>query len=252
LLVVGLVVGCAGTGPGIDSGGGAGEERGSLVVSAASSLAAVFEIIASEFTADTGVGVTLNLDASSSLATQVLEGAPVDVVALADLASMERLAAADVLVGPPAPFATTALVIVTPPSNPAGTTSLADLADLDVVALCAPQAPCGRYAESALAAAGVTLDDGRVTRTRNARATLTAVADGDALAGIVYATDARAAGERVEVVALPDVVDVVATYSIATTSRRAAAQAFMDWVVGPRGQAALADVGFGPPPEASS
>jgi molybdate transport system substrate-binding protein len=251
LIVVALVAGCAGGGPGVDADGGAGEDGGPLVVSAASSLASVFGVIAEEFAADTGVEVTLNLDASSSLASQVLEGAPVDVVALADPASMQRLADADVLSGPPASFATTTLVIVTPPANPAGITSLADLVDVDVVALCALQAPCGRYAEQALDAAGVALGDGRVTRTRNATATLTAVADGDALAGIVYVTDARAAGERVEVVPLP-ATDVVATYSIATTSRRVAARAFVDWVVGPSGQASLADAGFGPQAEASS
>lgn len=251
LLVVALVASCAGTGRDLDAGGGSGGDGGSLVVSAASSLAGVFGVIAEEFAADTGVEVTLNLDASSSLATQVLEGAPVDVVALADLASMQRLADADLLSGLPASFASTTLVIVTPPANPAGVDSLADLVDVDVVALCVPQAPCGRYAESALDAAGVVLDDTRVTRARNATATLTAVADGDALAGIVYATDARAAGKRVEVVPLP-ATDVVATYSTATISSRTAAQTFVDWVVGPRGQASLADAGFGPPPEASS
>lgn len=241
---------------GDDAGPDLDAVTGEVVVSAASSLTAAFDVIADEFTAaNPGVTVTLNLDGSSSLATQVLDGAPVDVVALADRTSMARLVDAGAVTMTPVRFAANDLVIVTQPSNPAGIGSLADLAGVGgagVVALCAPEVPCGRYAAAALSSAGLTLDESRVTRTRNASATLAAVADGDAVAGIVYATDATTAAQRVAVVALPATVDVVATYPIATTavsSNATGAQAFVDWVLSPRGQPVLAAAGFRPAPE---
>lgn len=255
-LVAVAVVGCgssdpraAGTGSMGAASGGAGEDV--LLVSVASSLAGAFGAIADEFGAATGVDVTLNVDASSSLVTQSLEGAPVDVIALADATSMQRLVDADALATEPVAVGATTLVIVTPPDNPASIASLADLATASTVALCAPEAPCGRYAAAALASAGVQLDESRVTRARNAGATLAAVADGDALAAVVYATDARAAGERVGVVALPEATDVVATSVMAATSERPVARAFIDWVLGPRGRAVLAEAGFDLPPETS-
>ena len=258
MVVVTAVSGCAGGAGGGDAVTPSTGDRpvvgGTLVVSAASSLAVAFEHIAVDFeAAHPGVSVEVNADASSTLATQVLDGAPVDVFASADEVAMSRVVDAGRVVGSPVVVATNDLVIVTRPQNPDGIGSLADLAGATadgVVALCAPDAPCGRYAAEAFAAAGVRLDESGVTRARNAAATLTAVADGDAVAGVVYATDALAAGDRVAVVALPDALGVVARYPVAvvaTTTNPVAARAFTDWVAGPTGQAALAALGFGAP-----
>lgn len=228
---------------------------GTIVVSAATSLTAAFERLATEFTAaNPGTVVDLNVDGSSSLATQLLEGAPVDVFASADVPNMDRVVDAGLLTGTPRAFATNELVVITQPSNPAGIRSLADLDDLGdtaVVALCGADVPCGRYAAEVLARAGVTLDESRVTRGPNVGATLAAVAGGDAVAGIVYVTDALAAGDAVATVAIPTGDNVVATYPIGVAStggNRRAAQAFVDWVLGAAGQRALSAFGFGPPP----
>ena len=258
-VVVAAVGGCTGT-PGrgdtaVPSTGGRPVVAGTLVVSAASSLAGAFERIAADFElAHPGVRVELNADASSTLATQVLEGAPVDVFAAADEVAMSRVVDASLTSGPPEVVATNDLVIVTRPQNPDGIGSLADFTRVtagEVVALCAPEAPCGRYAAELLAAAGVSLDESRVTRARNAAAALAAVADGDAVAGVVYASDALAAGDRVSVVTLPAVLGVEARYPIAvvaTSTNPVAARAFTDWVVGVRGKAVLASFGFGTSP----
>lgn len=229
-----------------------GALSGTIVVSAASSLAAPFERMAEEFVAaNPGVEVDLNLDGSSSLVTQVLEGAPADVFAPADLASIDRVSAAGLLAGGPQAFATNELVIVARPGNPAGIGSLEDLKGVGVVALCGVEVPCGRYAQQVLSKAGVRLDESTVTRGRNARATLAAVAEGDAVAGIVYDTDATGSGDAVAPVPIPPEANVVATYPIgvvSTSTNARLAQAFVAWVVGPAGRAVLAEFGFGPPP----
>lgn len=231
---------------------GSGAPSGTIVVSAASSLGPAFERIAEEFTAvNPDVKVDLNLDGSSSLATQVLEGAPVDVFASADVVTMERVVDAGLLASSPQVFATNELVIVTRPENPAGIRMLEDLEGAGIVALCGAEVPCGRYAQQVLASAGVRLDESMVTRGQNAGATLTAVAQGDAVAAIVYVTDVIGAGDAVTSLTIPDAVRVLATYPIAivsTSSNERAARAFVDWVVGPDGQAVLAQLGFGPPP----
>ena len=73
--------------------------------------------------------------------------------------------------------------------------SLAELADAGVISLCGEDVPCGSFAAQALESAGVTVPEGSVTRGQNAKATLTAVSEGDAVAGIVYVTDALAAAK---------------------------------------------------------
>jgi len=249
-------MGSAGSGDAVGpSTGGRPVVTGTLVVSVASSLAVAVERIAADFeVAHPGVSIEVNADASSTLATQVLDGAPVDVFASADEVAMSRVVDANLASGPPVVVATNDLVIVTRPQNPDGIATLADLAGVTaagVVALCAPEAPCGRYAAEVLTAAGVSLDESRVTRGRNAAATLAAVADGDAVAGVVYATDGVAAGDRVSVVALSDALPVEVRYPIAvvaTATNPVAARAFVDWVAGASGQAVLTAVGFGAMP----
>jgi molybdate transport system substrate-binding protein len=66
----------------------------------------------------------------------------------------------------------------------------------------------------------------------------------------VYTSDVASAGDTVRSVAIPSAVNVVAMYPIAIVSGSAypaQAKAFLDYVVGPTGQATLATFGFGPP-----
>ena len=172
------------------------------------------------------------------------------MAAFADTATMQQLADKGLLSGPSQIFATNRLVIVTKPGNPTGIKTLADLAGAGTVALCAATAPCGKYADQILAGAGVTIPTSSITRGENAKATLSAVANGDADAGIVYVTDGEAAGSTVGTVAIPAAQNAVAKYPIAiveATRNEALAQAFMSYVLGPQGQAVLREAGFGAP-----
>jgi molybdate transport system substrate-binding protein len=224
---------------------------GSITVSAAASLRDSFGQIGDDFTeTNPDAEVAFTFDSSSTLATQILEGADVDVFAPADEANMDKLTAESLVAGEPEIFARNELVIVTKPGNPQSIESLADLADAGVISLCGADVPCGRYAGEALASAGVTIDESSVTRGQNVSATLTAVAEGDAVAGIVYVTDALAAGDAVASIEIPADVNVIATYPIGVLESSGSAdvaEAFLDQVLSDEGQAVLADYGFLPP-----
>jgi molybdate transport system substrate-binding protein len=255
-----LVVGLAVTGCGDDGSGSspttttvapASGLSGDLTVSNAASLTAAFDQIGSEFVqAHPDVDLTFNPGSSATLATQIERGAPADVFASADEATMRRLVTAGVVDGPPEVFARNRLVIVTKRANPDRIETLADVANVDVVSLCAETAPCGRYAAEALRKAGVAIPETNVTRGTDSTATLAAVATGDADAGIVYVTDARTAGDRVVSVEIPAAQNVVALYPIAVLeggANRQVARAFVDYVLSPRGQLALRIHGFARP-----
>lgn len=254
VLALGLATACGADAPTASDGttaDGSAELRGTLTVSAASSLTEVFAAVAADFeAAHPGVDVTVNVGSSGTLATQIEEGAPVDVAAFADEATMTRLVDAGLVVGPVEVFATNELVIVTEPGNPLGITSLADLADAGTVALCASSAPCGAFADQALEQAGVEVPASSITRGRDVKATLGAVAEGDADAGIVYVTDAAVAGDAVAAVPVPAERNVVARYPVAVVdgaADAALARAFVEHVLGPEAGALLEEAGFGPP-----
>jgi molybdate transport system substrate-binding protein len=182
--------------------------------------------------------------------TQIEGGAPADVFASADEANMGRLVAGGRVDGAPEIFARNRLLIVTKRGNPQRVDSIADLAGLNVVSLCGETVPCGKYAAESLERAGVTIPESKVTRGVDATATLGAVSRGDADAAIVYATDARAAGDDVATVTIPDAQNVVVTYPIAAlrASRNGdTARAFVAYVLSRAGQATLRSYGFLPP-----
>lgn len=243
VVVVATAIAAAGCG---DGASGRGDRV--LHVSVATSLREAMTRIADDFTAShPDVEVVLNLDSSSVLATQIVEGAPAEVFASADEASMDRLDDEGRLAAPARLFAGNELVVVTRPGNPEGVASLSDLEGVDVVALCGEDAPCGRYAAAALASAGVSIDESSITRGRNVGATLRAVTHGDAVAAIVYATDARNAGVAVEVIPIPPEHAVEVRYPIAVLADVDApelAEAFVAHVLGDEGQTVLAQLGF--------
>jgi molybdate transport system substrate-binding protein len=231
-------------------GDGGRAPQGEITVGAAASLTESFTEIGEIFEEEhPGTEITFTFDSSGSLAQQILEGAPIDAFASADQASMQQLVEAGVVPAETLDFTRNELTIVTGPGNPEGIESLADLADAGVVSLCAAEAPCGAYAAQVLANAGVSIPEGSVTRGQNAKATLTAVSEGDAVAAIVYVTDALAAGDAVDTVAIPEDQNVIATYPASPTddsTNPLLARAFVSFLLSDRAQAVLEEQGFLP------
>ena len=177
LLVVTLVAAC-GTGSATSSADGPHE----LNVFAAASLTEAFTELGERFTAEhPGVTVAFNFAGSNDLVTQLQQGAPADVLATADAGNMEEAAS---LTGAPQAFAGNELVIAVEPGNPEGISGLADLAGEDLkVVLAAPEVPAGKYAQEALAKAGVTVQP--VSLEVSVKGVVTKVSLGEADAGIV-------------------------------------------------------------------
>lgn len=217
---------------------------GTLDVYAAASLAGAFDEIAAAFTAENpGVVVSPVYDGSSTLVTQILEGAPADVFASADESNMQK--AADAVVDPRL-FATNTLVIAVPAANPAGIETLADLPGATVV-LCASEVPCGAASADLLANAGVTV--AAASLEQNVTAVLTKVATGEADAGLVYATDVVGA-DTVRSIVPEGAAEVVNRYPLAALTDAAdpaLAEAFVAFVLSDTGQAILERFGFGAP-----
>ncbi len=174
----------------------------SVLVSAATSLKDALRDVTERFEASRpGTKVVVNAAASGVLLRQIEEGAPVDLFLSAsrdEIARLERAGRIDA--GSSRPFAANRLVVVVsdgtePPA------SLAGLADprFDRIAVGNLRTvPAGRYAEESLRNAGILeAVRNRLVPGESVRQVLEYVARGEAAAGLVYATDARAFEGRV-------------------------------------------------------
>ena len=221
-----------------------------LTVFTAASLRGTFTEIGEQFEAAyPGVTVTLSFAGSSDLVTQITAGAPADVFASADERNMQKVTDAGLAAGTPVDFATNTLEIATPPGNPAGITSFADLARPGTsVVVCAPQVPCGAAAVEVEEATGV--DVAPVSEEGSVTDVLGKVTSGEADAGLVYTTDVTGAGDQVTGVPFPESEQAVNTYPVTALTGADDAQlaaAFVTFVTGAQGREVLSAAGFGAP-----
>lgn len=252
VVLLGATAACGGSESGSTSGSGAtgSAESVTLTVFAAASLKSTFEELGKQFESQhAGVSVQFSFAGSSDLVAQLQGGAPADVFASADEKNMAKLTDEKLTNSEPQIFATNTLMIAVPPGNPAGIESLQDLTNAGVnLVVCAPQVPCGSAIEKVAAAAGVSLQP--VSEEQSVTDVLTKVISGEADAGLVYLTDVKGAGDKVEGIGFPESKDAVNDYPIAVVkdSKNAElAQQFVDLVLGDEGQQVLAEAGFGKP-----
>jgi molybdate transport system substrate-binding protein len=255
-LVVSLVAalalsGCGGSDASSGGGGGSSDkETGTLNVLAAASLTETFTSLAKDFEADhPGVTVKLAFDSSATLAEQVTQGAPADVLATADEATMQTVVDAGGIEGDPQLFATNHLQMVVPKDNPAGIQQFSDLEKPGVkYVVCIDTAPCGKLAVKVLAATGIKAKP--ASEEVDVKAVLSKVELDEADAGLVYATDAVAGDDLVLPIDIPTSNENLNSYPIAALSeakKPELAQQWVDLVTGSQGEQALADAGFGKP-----
>ena len=221
------------------AGCGDEEDGGKLVVLAASSLA--------EVAPELDAGATVVLGGSNDLAAQLRDGADADVLLSASAGPVEELRERG-LVEAPEVFAANRLVIVVPVGNPAGIEHLQDLARSGVkLVLGAPGVPIGDYAREALAGTGAVAQV--VSLEEDVKGVLGKVRLGEADAGIVYATDAKAAGADVLTVEIPAARQPQVRYYAALVSPPSdAGRAYVERLLGDEGRAVLERAGFLPPP----
>lgn len=240
--VAALLAGCASATPGPAASADGPSET--VQVFAAASLQRSFDDIARAFEEQNpGVTVAPVYDGSSTLATQIGEGAPADVFASADEKNMAKVASQ---APDPRIFAGNTLVIAVPTGNPGAVEGLDDLARVTTV-LCAPEVPCGAASQTLLSNAGVAVTP--ASAEQNVTAVLTKVAAGEADAGLVYATDV-VGRDDVEAIVPAGADAVVNRYPIAALSdapNPGAASAFVAFVLSDAGRKILADAGFRAP-----
>lgn len=236
------------------------QDRQTLTVFAASSLTDAFTEIETAFeSANPGVDVVYNFGSSSTLATQLAEGAPADVFASANNSQMTVAVEAERIGTEPVAFAKNRLVLIIPVDNPANITSLRDLANEGVqLVLAAPDVPVRDYTEAMLEKLVSDPAYGEDYRTAvmanlvseedNVRQVSAKVALGEADVGIVYRSDVTPdIAEDVIALPIPDAINTLATYPIAVTDDSAnpdLAQAFIDYVLSDEGQDTLVKWGF--------
>jgi molybdate transport system substrate-binding protein len=236
------------------------ENPGTLMVFAAASLTDAFtEVETTLETANPGLDIVNNFAGSQALVTQLTEGAPADVAAFASNSAMKDATEAGVVTAEAQPFVENVLTIVVPADNPAGITSAADLAKPGVkLVLAQEEVPVGGYSRDSICNMGAdtaTYGDDFVTKVAgnvvseedNVRSVLSKVDFGEADAGIVYASDVKAA-DNVATVEIPEAVNELATYPIApvATGKQELAEAYISYILSPEGQAILGSYGFIP------
>lgn len=230
------------------TGCGGSDDNGEVTVFAAASLTEAFTEIAKDFEqANPDATVRLNFAGSTTLATQIIRGAPADVFASANRAQMDRVVEADQTAAAPTVFVQNKLQIVVPKGNPGNVDGLAAFGkpELDI-AICAKEVPCGAAALQAFEVAGVS--PAPDTLEQDVKAVLTKVALGEADAGLVYRTDVASAEGNVTGIEFPEADKAVNDYSIVllekTAPNAAAGQKFIDYVLSAPGKAVLDRFGF--------
>jgi molybdate transport system substrate-binding protein len=232
-----------------------------LDVLGAASLKAALDKVKVEYeAANPGLTLTLALDASSTLETQIEQGAPADLFLSADTRNPQRLIDGGFATEPLVIFAGNKLTIIVPKDNPAGIESPADLADAGVEIIAAGDAvPITTYANQLVdnlakeagypAGFAAAYAANVVSMEENVKAIVGKIELREGDAGIVYVTDA-AASSNVATVEVPADANVPATYGgvfVKASKHEPDARAFLAWLAGPTGQAILAEFGFLPP-----
>ena len=234
------------------------EDAGTVTIFAAASLTDAFTEVETVLeVANPELDIVNNFAGSQALVTQLTEGAPADVAALAANTAMTNAIEANVISGEPQTFVENILTLVVPADNPAGIASAADLAKPGIKLVIAQEdVPVGGYTRESIcnmAADTATYGDDFVTavagnvvsQEENVRAVLSKVALGEADAGIVYTSDVT---NDVVAIEIPEAVNELASYPIAPVAggNQDAATAYISFILSPDGQAILESYGFIP------
>lgn len=224
-----------------------------LNVFAAASMTETLNIIKANYEAEhKNVEVVLTLDSSGTLKTQIEEGADCDLFISAAQKQMNALEEAGLI------DAETRInllenkcVLVVPDGNPAGIESYEDLGTdkLSLIALGNSDVPVGQYSEEIFTYMNIwdkLNSESRITFGTNVKEVTAQVASGAVDCGIVYGTDAAAAGLTV-VAEAPEGSHKPVIYPAAVTSEAANAEAaaeFLDYLKTDACTAVFTEAGF--------
>ena len=220
-----------------------------VVVFAAASTADALQEIAKDYKTRSGNAVTFSFGASSTLARQIVAGAPVDVFLSADLAQMEALEKAGLVHEEDRrDLLSNQLVVIVPARSSRTVAQPSDLASAPHVATADPESvPVGVYARRWLESLGLWSTIGpNIVPTLDVRAALAAVESERAEAGIVYRTDA-AISQKVKIAyVVPTEKGPKIVYPVArvASSKKNAVADFVAFLTGSTARAVFTRYGF--------
>jgi len=220
-------------------------QKVTLTVFAASSLGQTFTTIGRAFESKhPGVTVEFSFLASSTLATQLLAGAPADVFASAsptDMAAVKSLVPGTVV------FAANRVVLATPRGNKLHINKIIDLNKHGVKWIqCAHAVPCGVAADAALAAEG-RVTSKPVSLEPKVSSVVAKVVSGEVDAAIIFHTDYVANQTSLEEIRFKSIEAATTRYPIGvvkTSAQWDLAKSFVDSVLSAYGRKVLAEAGF--------
>ncbi|MGO1059139.1 molybdate ABC transporter substrate-binding protein [Planococcus sp. FY231025] len=241
LMAFGLLAACGKT---------SADDSSELFISAASSLKDVMDAAEKEFEeTHPEVDIAFNFGSSGNLRNQIQQGAPVDLFLSASAKDMEILQEEELVYKEDIrDFAENRLVLAS-----AGELSEQDPIETlagssGVIAVGEPESvPVGSYTKEALEELGLWDNlEGRLIFAKDARQVVSYVESGNAEMGIVYSSDAqRSSGIKTTVDLPQDGVDIVYPAGIMQGAKnKEAAELFLDYLTGSKGQKLLEDYGF--------
>ena len=249
-----------GAADGGSSGEGGGHHGGVLSVFAASSLTDAFGDLAGIFEErNPGVEVRQSFESSSTLLTQIQQGAPADVFASAAEEEMDTAMKDGLVAEKPRIFVKNREVVMVPKDNPAGIQSMRDVAKPGVkLVLAEDGVPAADYALDILGKANGEYGSGFkkdvlsnvVSREADVRASVNRVVVGDADVTFGYASDYTPdIRDRVEVIQIPPDLNIIATYPVAAlkdAEEPGLAKEWVELVTSEEGQRVLEKWNFEP------
>jgi molybdate transport system substrate-binding protein len=222
-----------------------------LTISAAASLKeALTETETAYKQSHANVDLSNNFGSSGTLATQIDQGAPVDVFLSAAAKPMDDLEAKGLIVGGTRrnPLRNT-LVLIAPLDSKLQNFQGLTGSSIRTIALGDPASvPAGQYGRQTLVALHL-LDklNAKFVLAKDVRQVLTYVETGNADAGLVYATDAQASGKVRVVASAPESSHEPIVYPVAVVKgsrNEGAAREFVKYLSGPAAQAIFVKHGF--------
>ena len=223
-----------------------------IKVGAAVSLRDAFDTVAKTYAADTGDTVEFVYGSSGQVAGQIKTGAGLDAFVSAANKQVDDLTRAGLVDAATRRVIVGNTLVLVVPKAAVGTAVIgfADLKKAAKVAVGEPKTvPAGQYAAEVLKSMNLDADlAGKLVYGNSVRQVLAYVENGEVSAGLVYGTDAHAAGDKVTVVATADENShepIVYPAAVLTAStHKDAAKKFLDYLATPKAHEALTHEGF--------